>query len=174
MAHPRYELKRIGLFSAVKTMFLLGGFGGFVLGILQWALFGFMFWAMQNAPVDTFAPYGLQTEMLSGTLGGMAGIFFPITGGMFGAISGVLAAFLLGGLYNLAARVWGGLTFEASEIVSVSSQTVVPVPTTPAGTVTPLPSQQPPPPPPAPEPPRRDDDDDNDEPPRRPSSSMYE
>lgn len=171
MAQPRYELKRIGVFSAVKTMFVLGAIGGFVFGILEWAFLGFIFWGMQNAPVEAFSPYGIQPDMFSGALGGVAGVFIPIFTTMLGAVLGVCYALLFGSLYNLSARILGGLTFEATEIVRVSSQVVVPVPSTPAGAETPLPSVQSPPPL-APEPPRRDDDDN--EPPRRPSSSMYE
>ena len=48
MERTRYEVRRIGVFSAVKTLFLLGGFTGFLIGLVQWAFVGLIWWAGSN------------------------------------------------------------------------------------------------------------------------------
>ncbi|GAB4326237.1 MAG: hypothetical protein Kow0074_20570 [Candidatus Zixiibacteriota bacterium] len=179
MTKPRYELKRIGLFSAIKTMFLLGGFGGFLLGMVQWAALWVMYGVIRNVPETAGLPQALELEMLLGAIGGAGGIFFPLSGGFVGSIVGVVGAFLLGGLYNTAARIWGGLEFEWDEVRTANVVTApIPAPAR-AGEPTPLPGtaqaeERTPPEPPPDAGDRRDDDDDDGDPPRRPSSSMYE
>lgn len=179
MTQPRYELKRIGLFSAIKTMFLLGGFGGFLLGMVQWAALWVMYGVIRNLPETAGLPQAFELELLLGSIGGAGGIFFPLSGGFVGSIAGVVAAFLLGGLYNIAARIWGGLEFEWDEVKATAAVTTPIQAPVRAGEPTPLPGTMPASEPPPPEPQtdaddRRDDDDDDGEPPRRPSSSMYE
>jgi len=173
MSQPRFELKRIGIFSAVKTLFLLGGCAGFLLGILQWAIFFVMYAGIQELSSTMDIPSSFELETLFSTLGGAGGIFFPLSGGFIGSILGILSGLILGGLYNVATRIWGGLEFEYGEVTPAQSAKVAtPAPTQP-GTVTPLPTArlEPPPPPPEPETPKDDDDDSS--PPWR-SSSMYE
>ncbi len=183
MTQPRYELKRIGLFSAIKTLFLLGGLGGFLLGLVQWAALWVMYGVIRGMPETAGFPQAFQLELLLGSIGGAGGILFPISGGFIGSIVGVIAAVLLGGLYNIAARMWGGLEFEWEEVKS-STAAMAPVqaPAKP-GEATPLPSSaqsggqpeatgQPQPDPESET--RPDDDDDNGESYRRPSSPRYE
>lgn len=184
MTQPRYELKRIGLFSAIKTLFLLGGLGGFLLGLVQWAALWVMYGVIRGMPETGAFPRAFELEMLLGSIGGAGGIIFPVSGGFIGSIVGVIAAVLLGGLYNLAARMWGGLEFEWEEVKS-STVAMAPVqaPAKP-GEATPLPSAAQSVDPPGATGPSQpdaesetrpdDDDDDNGESYKRPSSPRYE
>ena len=102
-------------------------------------------------------------------------MIFPLLGGFMGSIAGIIAAITLGGLYNIAARVWGGLEFEWREVrpstaVIFPAQAMV---TTP-GQPTPLPGEAPTVPTAPPDETKRNPDDDDDAPPRRTSTSTYE
>jgi hypothetical protein len=167
MAKVTYEIKRIGLFSAIKTLFLLGGFSGFVLGLLQWGLVNFIWWAGQNAPIQPglFGQPGAE-ELLGEALGAV-GIIFPFFGAIGGAMCGVIGGFLLTGLYNLAARIWGGLELQLES--SSAPQPTLPLGPTRPGEATPLPSEGQAKPAEA-TPPKRDDN----SPPSRPSAAMFE
>lgn len=133
------EIKRIGIFAAVKTMFVVGGVGGFILGIIQWFFLIMLQRAGEALPGGL---YGLDQpgidELLNAGIGAL-GLILPFFGGFAGAIGGVFFAVILGGVYNIAARLWGGLEIETSEITSS------PIPTTPParpeipGQATPLP-----------------------------------
>jgi len=151
VAVAKREIKRIGVFSAVKTLFILGGFGGFVVGIIQWAFLGIMLYGARQSGwgAGELIP-GLDQIFDTGI--GVLGFVLPVFGAIMGAMFGVLYGFLFAGAYNVAARLWGGLEIEVTE-------TVVPRPIAPAAVrpqhtgPTPLPGS-------APQPtdtPRRDD-----------------
>ncbi len=136
---PKIEIKRIGLFSAIKTMFMLGGVGGFLLGIIQWMMLLMIQRAGESLPggLSGFDQPGMS-ELLDAGIGAL-GLALPFFGGFAGAVAGVFFAAILGGVYNVAARLWGGLEVEASEVViSVNAPISMPRPTSP-GQVTPLP-----------------------------------
>lgn len=108
------EIKRIGIFSAIKTMFLLGGVGGFLMGIVQWMFLLAIQRAGETLPAGL---YGLEQQGLSEVLDagiGALGIMLPFFGGFAGAVAGVFFAAILCGVYNLAARLWGGLEIETT------------------------------------------------------------
>lgn len=135
----KVEIKRIGLFSAIKTMFVLGGVGGFLLGIVQWMLLLLIQRAGESLPggLSGFDQPGMS-ELLDAGIG-VLGLALPMFGGFAGAVLGVVFAGILGGFYNIAARLWGGLEIEAGEVGTVQSSTAsMPRPSSP-GQVTPLP-----------------------------------
>lgn len=153
MANGRWELKRIGVFSAVKTLFLVGGVGGFLCGIIEWAVLSVIFSIGASGPLgDLLQNETGMGQMMSTGMGVMA-ILLPIFGGFAGAVSGVIFGFLMAGIYNIGARMWGGLELEWNQ------QTVASAPPPSYG----APTTPPAPPGPKPEPP-----------PERPSSAMYE
>lgn len=156
MANGRWELKRIGVFSAVKTLFLVGTVGGFLCGIIEWMVLSVIF------SIGATGPFGalLQDEtgmgqMMSTGMGVMA-ILLPIFGGFAGAVSGVIFGFLMAGIYNTGARMWGGLELEWNPQAAASA---------PASPSYGAPAAQATPPQPGPKP---------EPPPERPSSAMYE
>lgn len=135
----RVEIKRIGLFSAIKTMFVVGGVGGFLLGIMQWMLLLMIQRAGESLPagLSGFDQPGM-TELLDAGIGAL-GLALPFFGGFAGAVIGVVFAIVLGGVYNIAARLWGGLEVESGELgMADSSTSSIPRPSAP-GQVTPLP-----------------------------------
>lgn len=136
MDKPRYEIRRIGVFSATKTLFLLGGFTGFLLGLVQWAFLGLIWSVSRDLPagLDLQGRAGFD-DLLGGAIGAVS-MFLPIMGGFMGAIGGAIMGFLLSWLYNLSVRFWGGLELEWETIQTVMS--VVPTPRAP-GEQTPLP-----------------------------------
>lgn len=148
----KIEIKRIGLFSAIKTMFVLGGVGGFLLGIIQWMMLLMIQRAGESLPggLSGFDQPGLS-ELLDAGIGAL-GLALPFFGGFAGAVAGVFFAAILGGIYNIAARLWGGLEVEAGELgVTNASTSSIPRPSAP-GQVTPLPRHGAQPPVVAPEP----------------------
>ncbi len=135
----KIEIKRIGLFSAIKTMFVLGGVGGFLLGIIQWMMLLMIQRAGESLPagLSGFDQPGVS-ELLDAGIG-VLGLALPFFGGFAGAVAGVFFAAILGGVYNLAARMWGGLEVETAESGTADSS-AVPMPRPPmAGQATPLP-----------------------------------
>lgn len=135
----KIEIKRIGLFSAIKTMFVLGGVGGFLLGILQWMMLLVIQRAGESMPADL---YGLNqpgvSELLDAGIGAL-GFMLPFFGGFAGAVAGVFFVAILGGVYNLAARLWGGLELETANLeVGAQTNAGMPRPVAP-GQATPLP-----------------------------------
>lgn len=133
------EIKRIGLFSAIKTMFVLGGVGGFMLGIMQWMMLLMIQRAGETLPggLSGFNQPGMAELMDAGI--GALGIVLPFFGGFAGAIFGTIFAVILCGVYNIAARLWGGLEFELSEATTTSPTLPLNLQPTQPGQATPLP-----------------------------------
>jgi hypothetical protein len=105
-----YEIKRVGLFSAVKAGFLIGAIGGFLLGLVG-ALFGLM-------ALDSIAQMGVDpdsfAEVFEFVSAGML-LFFPLTTAFGGAVAGIIGGFLGAAIYNTGARFWGGLEVELTD-----------------------------------------------------------
>lgn len=135
----RLELKRIGIFSAVKTMFVLGGVSGFLLGIVQWLLLMFVQQATMSMPSELS---GFEQEAFAELLGagmGALGLLLPLFGGFIGAIGGIFFGAILGMVYNLSARLWGGLEYEHEEVRPSAAAVILP--SSPSrGEPTPLPT----------------------------------
>ena len=168
MEKTRYEMKRVAIFSAVKTFFLLGGFAGFVMGFMHWAMLRLIWWAGVNAPFQSGILGQPEVADMLGGIVGAAGLILPFLGAMGGAVTGAVGAMLLAAVYNTGARIWGGLELE----LSPTSQAAKPVLLTPArpGEATPLPTSASTPeasPSPTPVP-------DRNAPPDRPSAAMFE
>ena len=90
------ELKRIGVGSAFKLTGFLYLFIGFIFGAL-----------ITLAVFAGFKPGG-GGGMMSLIFGTLAIVILPILYGVLGAIAGVIGALL----YNISARVTGGLDLE--------------------------------------------------------------
>lgn len=135
----KIELKRIGLFSAIKTMFVLGGVGGFLLGIIQWMMLMMIQRAGETLPsgLSAFDQPGLS-ELLDAGIGAL-GLILPFFGGFAGAIGGVFFGAIWVGIYNLAARLWGGLEVEAGEMGGTNAPPVATPRSLDPGQATPLP-----------------------------------
>ena len=169
MEKTKYEVKRVAVFSAVKTLFLLGGFSGFVLGLLQWVVLRMIWWVGLNAPFQPGLLDQPEVQDMFGEIVGTAGLILPFAGAMAGAVVGVVAAILLSAVYNLGARIWGGLELHLTT-TAPASKAVLLSPARP-GEATPLPGGVVSRESGTPSPDTRRDDN---EPPNRPSAAMFE
>ena len=137
MERTKYEVKRIAVFSAVKTLFLLGGCSGFIAGLLQWVLLRMIWWAGFNAMLQPGLLDRPEIEDMLGGIVGAAGLILPFFGALAGAVIGVVAAILLSAVYNLGARIWGGLELDLAATAQVTKSILL-SPARP-GEATPLP-----------------------------------
>ena len=134
----KFELKKIGVWSAIKVTFLISLAVGFAVGIL-YALF---FMALMSIPMsqmpDDFP--GMSVMFV----GGVMLIIMPIMMSVFMAIINTIGAALTALIYNLVVKMVGGLELDFAEIKPVVVQPVV-------ATTPPPPPYEPPPPPSEPE-----------------------
>lgn len=138
MDKRRYELKRVGVFSAVKTCFVLGGATGFLTGLMMWAFLGMAIWMGQRSPFPAGLGGQYQMENILGNVIGAIGFVFPLAGAFTGAIGGVVLGFVLSLFYNLSARFWGGLELDW-ETVAPPVRMTPPTPVLVSSTPSPLP-----------------------------------
>ncbi len=156
----KIELKRIGVFSGVKTLFVLGGVAGFLIGIVEWMVLAMVSSATGDlsSGLNGLDQTGLS-DLVAGSVGAL-GLFLPLFSAFAGAVGGVLFGTVLIGCYNLVSRVIGGVEVEWSEVPTQGHPTMAPSRSVASGgTATPLPnptpSPMPPPNPPKSEPERR-------------------
>ena len=99
-------IRRFNVFSVAKIQ----GFLGFVIGLLIGVIYGLVFMIF-GAAISSLAPQG-DSQAMGGVgaivLGLIIMIAVPIFYGVLGFIGGIIGALV----YNLAAGVVGGLTFE--------------------------------------------------------------
>ncbi len=96
----KYELKRIGTWSAIKIGFLIWGLLGFLFGIymaLMMPLFLEMLGSLGGSPFDGEA------------LTPIALIFLPFLYSIIGAVIGMITTAIVVGFYNLISRLIGGI-----------------------------------------------------------------
>jgi hypothetical protein len=130
-----YEWKRCHVWSVVKITFLICGITGFIVGLFYAAVL-----VMLGGLLNTIG--GPEFEQISGLFSGSFGFFMTFILAFTYAVVGAITAAILGWLYNVFARLVGGIRL-----------TLEPVPET----VSPQRIQPPPPAPRAPSPPPRTD-----------------
>ncbi|MEW5874206.1 MAG: DUF3566 domain-containing protein [Candidatus Zixiibacteriota bacterium] len=149
----RHEIRRIGMLSTIKTLFVVGGACGFAIGLLQWFF------------LQSLLSYSYSSTMQSELTGmpgmpdlvGMAGSvawILPLIGGAGGAATGIVIGVIVALVYNVAARIWGGIEIELRPCDAVAKPIAIPVAR--SGETTPLPTMNAPAakaPPPREEPP---------------------
>ena len=120
----KIELKRIGIFSGVKTLFVLGGVGGFLIGIVEWMLLAMVTSATGDlsSGLNGLDQTGLS-DLVAGSVGAL-GLFLPLFSAFAGAIGGVVFGTVLIGCYNLVSRVIGGVEVEWSEVETQTHSTI--------------------------------------------------
>ena len=113
----RYELKSIGVWSVIKISFFFHLIGGLIFGLMYGVITSFVLAVADQFP--GILGSGLSPEDLSG---GMLIVVFPLMFSFFGAIFGTLMSMVLAGLYNVIARLIGGLefNFSANELAAPS------------------------------------------------------
>ncbi len=130
-----YEWKRCHIWSVVKIAFLTGGVMGFIFGLFYAAIM-----TMLRGLLDMVG--GQEIEQLSGLFSGAFGFFMAFASAFTYAVVGAVSGAIFGWLYNIFARLVGGIRV-----------TMEPVPET----VSPQPGRPYTPPPPRPSPPASPD-----------------
>ena len=116
MSLVKFEIKSVGVWSFTKMSFFINLIGGFLLGLLYAIFLGFFVAVFSQIPGgpggmpfgDEGAPMGILLVALP--------IIFSIGGAVFNTIIGVV----LVGLYNLGARLFGGLELKMNSVEVVT------------------------------------------------------
>jgi hypothetical protein len=98
-----FVLRKIGVWSAVKTGFFVWGFIGFIAG-----LYVAMMMPVLIKVMESFG--GLGSDL--GAIGPIAFIFMPILYSIISAVTGTILTALVAGFYNLIASFLGGVIVE--------------------------------------------------------------
>lgn len=132
----RYELKTIGIWSFTKVAFFFNLVAGFIFGLF-YALFLGLFIAVISSlgdilPIDSDAFQG--DDLSIGIMVIITPIFFAIVGAIVYTIIGIIAV----ALYNLLARMIGGMEFELNSVEPAvvgagNTQSLPPAPAHPTG-----------------------------------------
>lgn len=143
MEKTRMEMKRIGAFSMVKTCFLLGGVFGFILGFVNWGFLALMLSAAGSAPIQPGLMTEPEVQQALTDLVRVGGVILPLLGGVVGSGLGVVGGYLIAVVYNLGARILGGLEYEIEPVSVTVTSVPVPRPASKTGGATPLPGHSP-------------------------------
>jgi hypothetical protein len=108
----KYELKSIGYWALIKILFLINLIGGFIMGFLFAIFMGLIISLMDYiGPMSGIADFEQEMPPVGFML-----IFYPflfaIGGAIFYTAFGVIVAFI----YNMIARLVGGLEINLNEI----------------------------------------------------------
>jgi len=139
----RYEIKSIGIWAFIKISFFLSLVIGFIFGLFYAAFFSMILAVGSAGPYGDIADFPFEP----GAVGPVLLIILPIGFAIGGAVINTLLGVISIVVYNLIARLTGGLEFELQSVTSAAP--VSGVPTLPP----PQPEPQrfaPPPPPPSP------------------------
>jgi len=99
------ELKRIDIWSCIKISFILYGIFGLAIGIFYAILLTFL-----GGVLSSFG--GKDFSSFSGLFTGVLGIFVAFFLAIFYAVIGSIFSAIFAWLYNVFARVAGGVKFE--------------------------------------------------------------
>ncbi len=141
----RLELKTIGVWSFIKVSFFFSLVFGFIFGFLYAIFAGLILTVLGGLPYLPADEFGAGDISI-----GFLIIVMPIVMGIGGAVINTIMGLIAIGIYNLIARLVGGLEFGFEPVASSPSGTnFQPAQPTPTYTERPTP---PPPPPPDPTP----------------------
>lgn len=139
----RYEIKSIGIWAFVKISFFLSLVIGFVFGLFYAAFFSMILAVGSSGPYGDIGDFPFDP----GAIGPILLIVLPIGFAVGSAVINTLLGVISIVVYNLIARLTGGLEFELQSVTS-------PVPVSVMPTAPPPPPEPqryaPPPPPPSP------------------------
>lgn len=112
-----YEIKRIDVWSVVKIAFILYGIFGLIFG-----LFYAVILAMLGGIISQFGELGGEFGQMSGLFTGAIGIVTALFMALFYAVIGAVFTAIFVWLYNVFAKLAGGITFhlEGEKIATVT------------------------------------------------------
>ncbi len=107
----KFELKRIAVWPAVKISFLVNLVLGFIIGIF-YAFFLALLMALPTAMADpNFAPFS--------AISGAILVLVPFLFAFGGAVMYTIAVFIFVIVYNLFAKIAGGMEFEYVQLAEI-------------------------------------------------------
>ncbi|MFH1374589.1 MAG: DUF3566 domain-containing protein [bacterium] len=122
----RYEIKAIGFWPFIKISFFFNLIIGFLFGLLYALMLSVIMTIagqLSNFPIEGL---GVDIEELS--IGGMV-VIMPILFAILGAVFHTLIGVVLIAIYNLIARLVGGLEFDLKAVTAEPHPTPAPPPT---------------------------------------------
>ncbi|MCK4857020.1 MAG: DUF3566 domain-containing protein [candidate division Zixibacteria bacterium] len=119
----KYELKRIAVWPVIRITFMLSLVLGFITGIF-YAIFITMFAFL---PMQMGGTFGSEPD-LPMAVGGILLVIMPIFMAGFMAVINTIMAIITTLVYNLAARLTGGLEWE---LAPLDKRVIQPASTTP-------------------------------------------
>ena len=122
----KYEIKHIDVWAVMKIAFLLGGVMGFIFG-----LFYAIFLSIVGGILDMIGGGGF--EEISGLFTGVFGFFMIFFMVFTYAVVGSIMAAILAWLYNLFARIVGGIKVTLNPGSDQSQRPSSPSPVPPSG-----------------------------------------
>jgi len=134
----RLELKSIGYWSLIKISFVLNLVIGFIIGLF-YALFMGLFWGLMGE-MSSFG--GMAFDQYDAPPIGLMLIIMPLFFSFFGAVINTILLLICTLVYNLTAKLIGGLEFDFAEMQPKADTYAAPPPT---GAYTTPPIQEPPP-----------------------------
>ncbi|MDF1544792.1 MAG: DUF3566 domain-containing protein [bacterium] len=152
----KFEIKSIGIWSLIKVSFFLNLVMGFLMGVLT-----VVFLIPMMALVSEMGGFpGMANQDIQLSFGAML-IIIPVVQSFTYAVFGTILVSLFAGLYNLIARLLGGIELSVADITiqlipdpnpaeSFSSPVVAPAPPPPSTPAPPPIEPSPPVPPPDP------------------------
>ncbi len=137
----KLELKSIGYWSLIKISFVVNLVGGFIIGFF-FALFVGFFLSLADK-LGTMGGMPIPMDEIPSI--GLLIIIYPFLFGFFGAVFNTILYVIIAFIYNVGAKVLGGVELEFGEVAQVAPA--------PAPTYQPTPEpyyqrSTPPPPPP--------------------------
>ncbi len=151
----RYELKSIGIWSVIKVSVFVHLIMGFIVGLLYALMWSFM--------MSVYSRFGLlpiqEMSFMELPVAGLI-VLLPIGFSLGGAVFGTVGAFILALVYNLVAKIVGGLEFRFDDLrpdaIPTTQQPMTAYTAQPAQPPqqTAPPQSYPPPPPPPPDQPQ--------------------
>jgi hypothetical protein len=112
-----YEIKKIDVWSVVKIAFILYGIFGLIFG-----LFYALMLTMLGGILSQFGPLGGELGDMTGFFTGAVGIVMAFFMALFYAVIGSIFTAIFVWLYNVLAKLTGGIRFnlEGERIVAVA------------------------------------------------------
>ncbi|RME22486.1 MAG: hypothetical protein D6800_10975, partial [Candidatus Zixiibacteriota bacterium] len=108
----KFELKRIGPWAFIKVAFFVNLIVGFVFGLFEAAYMQIIFATLGDIP--PFDSLGVDMQGISSAV---FWVFMPIFSSVFGAVFMTFFELIIIGIYNVVARLLGGMEFDLSESV---------------------------------------------------------
>jgi hypothetical protein len=109
----KFELKAIGYWSLIKISFIVNLIVGFIVGLFVAIFVGMMLSLVEYIGGEFMGPSFFREEMPPV---GFLLVFYPFMFAFFGAVFNTTLYVIIAFIYNIAAKLVGGIEIELNEI----------------------------------------------------------